>query len=73
MVGYNIPYSTWIPMGVKRSRKPSFGPDFQPAFWLQGFGFIECPEAKEYFGRDVYVNKERDDFFAASPFREKFN
>jgi hypothetical protein len=23
----------------------------------QGFGFIDCPEAKEYFGRDVYVNK----------------
>lgn len=22
------------------------------------FGFIECPETKEYFGRDIYVNKD---------------
>lgn len=27
------------------------------SLWSEGFGFIECPEAKEYFGRDVYVNK----------------
>jgi len=31
---------------------------FKAAEADKGFGFIECPEAKEYFGRDVYVNKE---------------
>lgn len=24
----------------------------------KGFGFINCPEIKEYFGRDVFVNKD---------------
>jgi len=31
---------------------------FKAAEADKGFGFIDCPEAKEYFGRDVYVNKE---------------
>lgn len=31
---------------------------FKAAEADKGFGFIDCPDAKEYFGRDVYVNKE---------------
>ncbi|CAE7237059.1 unnamed protein product [Symbiodinium natans] len=32
---------------------------FKAAEADKGFGFIDCPDAKEYFGRDVYVNKDR--------------
>lgn len=38
-------------MALKGTFKPAKSEDKQ-------FGFIDCPEIKEYFGRDVYVNKD---------------
>lgn len=38
----------------ERARRADADPSEDPT----GFGFLDCPPTKEYFGRDIYVHKD---------------